>query len=895
MPDGTYKLSSLWTAADSVEFDNGDTLEECKEAMEDALDQKGDGLFYDSETKLLYLLSGENRISEVEIVTGGQGELLGDVSDVIATPTETTVELKWTDPADGETVEWAGTVVLRNSEHRPVDGLDGTVIVDSTVRNQYRENGFVDQNLNKNSSYWYRFFPYDTNGHIRTGLAIAVSTLKDDTIIEEFPTVTGNYVYTGSEQTVQLLDFDIDKMVILSGSTATNAGSYTVAVAPKTGLKWPDNSTDPIYLDWTITKGIIGEIPSQSGTTTYTGSSRTPSWNNYDASRLTWSGDTSGISAGTYTATFTPTTNYQWSDGTITGRNVQWTIQKATITAVPTQNGTTNYTGSTVSPEWSNYDEAKLTISGQTSGVDAGQYVAIFTPTSNYQWFDNTTAGKESIWEIKNNAISVVPSQSGTVTYDGTTQSPTWINYDSTKLDVTGNTGSNAGSYTATFTPKTGYSWSDGTTTGKNVTWIISRATINNYPSQSGTLTYNGSSQSPTWQYYDSEKMTRSGTNSAADAGTYTATFTPTSNYQWSGGATGTRNASWTIGKANGTLTLSKQSMSFTAVNATSTSMASNYNGTLSVSTSNSSVATATVSGSTITVTCKGSGSATITVKSAATTNYYEVSKSISVTADTVQKLSVPSQSGTLTYNGSSQSPTWNNYNDLQLRITGVIASIDAGTYTVGFTPKDGYSWTDGTTSTKNVDWVINKASNNFTVSPTSVTIQANNEWTDGIVSLNNVPFYYYDDEVGKYFANVTFSISAAGYIDVANKGSSTASGGTLQFKGRQAGSVVVTVRTTDSNYVEVSKTINVTIQASANPSISPSSITIAQNQYANITLSGFTEGVEHTFTFNPAYICTISGSYPSYRLRGYNTGTGSLTVTDGTTGKSATMSITVT
>ena len=809
--DGSYELSSFWTSANTVEFDNGDTLEKCKADMEDALAHKGDGLYYDEQTKYLYLLSGDTRLSGVEITTGGTGEVLGDVSDVSLTPTETSMTIKWTDPQDGETVEWAGTTVIRKRGSRPVDMLDGDVVVDSTTRNQYRTSGYVDTNLAKNTLYYYRFFPYSTEGKIRTGLAVSMKTLADETIIEEFPTVSGVYTYSGVEQTVVLNDYDPEKMVIQSGNTGTNAGDYTAIVAPKYGMHWPDNSTDPIELNWTIHKASITIVPSQSGTVTYTGTARTPAWSDYDENKLALTGDTSGVDAGTYTATFTPTSNYQWGDGSTTGKNVDWVIQKASITTVPTQSGTLNYTGETLSPTWNNYDPAQLTISGQTSGTNAGQYIAVFTPTANYKWSDGTTGGRESMWEIVNRTISIVPSQSGSLTYSGSSQSPTWSNYDPEKMTVADDSATNAGSYTAVFTPKEGYSWSDGTTTGKNVTWTIGRATIVNYPSQSGTLNYTGSSQSPTWSYYDSSKMTMSGTTSGTNAGTYTATFTPTSNYQWTGGVTSARNVSWVINKINDTLTLSKLSMAFSTSGATDTSTASGYHGTLSVTTSNSSVATASISGSTITVTCAGSGTATITVTTSATTNYYAISKSIDVTASTTQKIQyVPSQGGTLTYNGSTKTPSWNNYSSTQLTMGGTTSGTNAGTYTATFTPKSGYAWSDGTTVTKSVDWTIEKGTLNFDVSPTSVTVDVNG---DVDVNLSGYTYDPYDSTDG-YWPRVIVTASQAGYIHAAIVNTSSTTGAKVRITGQAAGSVTVTIRTNDNNYNQVTKTVSVTVNS---------------------------------------------------------------------------------
>jgi len=395
--------------------------------------------------------------------------------------------------------------------------------------------------------------------------------------------------------------------------------------------------------------------------------------------------------------------------------------------------------------------------------------------------------------------------------FDNTIKQPTYKNYDPDKIEISGTTSAiNAGTYTITFTPKSNYSWSDGTTTGKNATWTIGKATINNYPSQSGTLSYTGSFQSPTWNYYDSSKMMRSGTTSGTNAGTYTATFTPTSNYQWSDGTTNTKNISWTISKINDSLTLSKTSMSFSSVNSTNTSTASGYHGTLSATTSNSSVATVSVSGSTITVTCKGSGSATITVTSSATTNYYSISKSISISASVPQKIQyTPSQSGTLTYNGSSKTPSWSNYNSSQLTMGGTTSGTNAGTYTATFTPKSGYTWSDGTTTAKNVNWVIGKGTLNFDVSPTSINVDA------GLTTDIYLSGYTYDsyNSTDGYRPRVTMTFDKSGYANASFINTSATSGAKVQITGQKGGTVTLTLKTNDNNYNQVTKTVTITIK----------------------------------------------------------------------------------
>ena len=230
--------------------------------------------------------------------------------------------------------------------------------------------------------------------------------------------------------------------------------------------------------------------------------------------------------------------------------------------------------------------------------------------------------------------INVVPTQNGTLTYNGQAQSPSWNSYDPNALTIGGvTTGTNAGTYTATFTPKDKYQWSDGTKTAREVTWTIGRASMP-VPSQSGSLTYTGAAQSPTWANYDSGKMTLGGTTSGTNAGSYNATFTPGANYKWNDGTTNAKTVAWTIGKAAGSLSLNKSSISLNVSKMSDTITVTRAgNGAISAVSNAPGVASVSVSGNVVTVTGKAKGSATVTVSVAADTNHTApASKTCSVT-----------------------------------------------------------------------------------------------------------------------------------------------------------------------------------------------------------------------------------------------------------------------
>lgn len=89
-----------------------------------------------------------------------EGDVAGDIAQII---------IKWADPADvivhGVTVaQWAGTRLVRNEEHPPVDENDGVTVKDSKGRNQYATNGFVDTGIMQDIMYYYALFPYTSDG-----------------------------------------------------------------------------------------------------------------------------------------------------------------------------------------------------------------------------------------------------------------------------------------------------------------------------------------------------------------------------------------------------------------------------------------------------------------------------------------------------------------------------------------------------------------------------------------------------------------------------------------------------------------------------------------------------------------------------------------------------------
>lgn len=298
--------------------------------------------------------------------------------------------------------------------------------------------------------------------------------------------------------------FDPAGMVVTAsysnGATLTATG-WTYS--PSGALPEGTSEVEIIYTEAGVTKTAVQAItvergtisvPTVSGSLTYNGQAQSPTLTGYDAGKMTLSGDTSGTNAGSYTAVVTPTAQYKWSDGSTEAKDIQWSIAKATPsitfdpasvsldTSTTSQAVSVTYTGDgTLSAQSDNSGVATASLEGTTltvTGVETGN-TAIQVSASEGT---NYTAASASLSVAVQFAIiiPVVPTQSGSLTYKPyTLQTVSWNNYDPDQLTIGGSVkGTNAGTYTATFTPKPGYQWWDGTTETKNATWTIGRAPL---------------------------------------------------------------------------------------------------------------------------------------------------------------------------------------------------------------------------------------------------------------------------------------------------------------------------------------------------------------------------------------------------------------------------------
>ncbi|MDD6057992.1 MAG: DUF4214 domain-containing protein [Clostridiales bacterium] len=273
-------------------------------------------------------------------------------------------------------------------------------------------------------------------------------------------------------------------------------------------------------------------------------------------------GDYQKRNAGNYSAYATPKAGYTWTDGTTEEKTIQWSIEKAAGSgsvnlpdwtqgenaAVPvpysSTNGNTNvtYLYKVATADDSTYK------SFQTPPAAAGDYrlKAVFAETTNYKEVVAYTDFTIRAVGTGTNTKIAVPVAQQNLVYSGLEQQgvSSGVGYRLSGVYKA----TNAGSYTAIVTPQSGYEWTDGTQTARNISWSIGKANGSGSVRLSGwtegqkagtpvpTSSTNGTSR-VTYQYKQknaSDNTYKSFQTPPSAAGAYTlkAVFAETTNYK---------------------------------------------------------------------------------------------------------------------------------------------------------------------------------------------------------------------------------------------------------------------------------------------------------------------------------------------------------------------------
>ena len=98
---------------------------------------------------------------------GSKGYPIGNVTNVTIKGGYKKVTIKWTDPDDvivgDKTLStWQSTALVRKKGSIPMGINDGTIVLESTEKNKYKNTEYIDSNL-EIDTYYYRFFICNTD------------------------------------------------------------------------------------------------------------------------------------------------------------------------------------------------------------------------------------------------------------------------------------------------------------------------------------------------------------------------------------------------------------------------------------------------------------------------------------------------------------------------------------------------------------------------------------------------------------------------------------------------------------------------------------------------------------------------------------------------------------
>ena len=457
---------------------------------------------------------------------------------------------------------------------------------------------------------------------------------------------------------------------------------------------------------------------SQIGTVTYNGAAQSPNIQNFNSSVHVLSGDTSKTTAGTYTIYIAPKSGLTWNDGTTAAKSVSWTISPKKLAKPYASTINFSYDGAAKTLQVTGYDSATMTRTGTVSESAAGSYSVTYAlkNKTNYTWVDGSTSNVVINWQIGSNKLVKPTLEFADYTYSGNSVTVTINGFDSATMSKTGTeSATNAGSYTVTISLKNSaaYQWADGTTSNVVLNWSIAPVTIRPDPSVNEVFVYDGAAHSPTIYYFDAATMTKSGTESATDAGNYVITFNlkNKTNYRWSDGTTAAKSYDWSINKRDITPpTIAQSSYTYTGskITAALSGVDSNYY---------------TAGGDTY-ATNAGDYTLTVSLKDTNNTRWKypnDATADINLTW-TINRARLSEEESTLVqdtevfFNGTAYPKNFHQafsflsdltYYNKRYKTYGGTSADHAGTYIAQVEPSNNFAWNDGTFNRKEISWTV--------------------------------------------------------------------------------------------------------------------------------------------------------------------------------------------
>ena len=679
----------------------------------------------------------------------------------------------------------------------------------------------------------------------------------------------------------------------VTSSTSLNAGTYYMYATIAATTNYNGATTPAVAFTIAKATGSSGSVSNPaaqtyktSGTYSFTlgitGATGTVTYpSSFSVNSTTWSCNTStgvvtvpaGTNAGSYTLTGNITVAESTNYNAVSATSKSWTvtIDKATG-SVGTASNPAAKTFSTSS------QTAQLAMTGNTGTVTYPTSITV-KDSSN-----NTVTG----WSCTSAGVVTIPASTtvGSYTVTGNVTCAASTNYNAvttgqsrswtiTINKATGSSGSVSNPASQTYKTSGTYSFQLGITGATGTVTYPTSITV-----KQGSTTITG------WSCTSAGVVTvPASTNAASYTVTGNITVAASTNYN----AVSATSKTWTvtIDKATGssgsvsnpaakTFSTSSQTAQLSITGATGTVT---YPTSITVKDSSNNTVTgwSCTSAGVVTIpasTTVGSYTVTGNITVAASTNYNAVSatsktwtitinkatgssgsvsnpaaKTFSTSSQTAQ-LGITGATGTVTYPTSitvknSSNTTISGWSCTSAGVVTIPASTTVDTYTVTGNITVAASTNYNAVSATSKTWTItiNKASNQITVSPTTVTVYYRSGYTNATVTVSN------------YKGTVTAVSSNTGKITVSPASSTS---GTFTVAGVAAGSATITFTDTSTNYATSTATCSVTCAqdsvSSVSVSVGTKSLSVGGTSAITVTAhyaSGYSPNVTSSATYS--------------------------------------------
>ncbi len=118
------------------------------------------------------------------------------ITDLKAVPYDKRVSLLWKNP---ETIDWQGTLVIRNTTHHPRHTNDGVIVQDFKDKFENRLGTADDKNLTNGVVYYYTLIPYDIYGNYHISQQNRVQQIPQSISFNEATNLTQASINDGQD------------------------------------------------------------------------------------------------------------------------------------------------------------------------------------------------------------------------------------------------------------------------------------------------------------------------------------------------------------------------------------------------------------------------------------------------------------------------------------------------------------------------------------------------------------------------------------------------------------------------------------------------------------------------------------------------------------------------